>query len=401
MNTPFLYKCEQCQREYKRDEVQYLCPLCSSDYQSGIPLPGVLSAMFDTDHIQRYFHRTDPDWQLFSAVESEYYPPYPVGHTPFFRVNALAKHFHLDNLWIKNDGLNPSGSLKDRASFLVVAEAIRTKMDTIVTASTGNAAGALAAACAASGKRAIIYVPADAPMAKLVQMKVYGAEVIRVSGGYDQAFALSIEHTRHQGGLNRNTAYHPLTIEGKKFVGLEILEQNNWKPPDAIIIPVGDGVILAGVFKAFADLKAAAVIDRLPRLVCVQAQSSDAIHRYITTGNYSDAVNPKTCADSIAVRTPSNAHMARRVVLQSKGASVTVTEEEIMSSLLLLAQTTGIFAEPAAAATVAALPHLLQKQLIDGNEQIVLLITGHGLKDIAAPSQYLSLYSQQHEHPDC
>jgi threonine synthase len=224
--TPFLYQCTTCGKLYQRDEVRYLCPDCAKRYLPGIPLVGVLLAQFDYVAIRRRFKMQNPDWSLFSAVEEQHYPPYPIGHTPFFPVAALGKELGFGNVWLKNDGLNPSASLKDRASFLVVAEANRLKEPSIVTASTGNAASALAAVCAAAGKQAIIFVPESAPKAKLVQMLLYGARVIPVRGSYDDAFRLSLEYTARKGGLNRNTAYHPLTIEGKKTVGLEIYQQN-------------------------------------------------------------------------------------------------------------------------------------------------------------------------------
>ena len=221
--TPFLYRCTTCGKTYQRDEVRYLCPVCAKDYRPGIPLVGVLTVEFDYAAIKRRFRKQSPDWSLFSAVESKHYPPYPHGNTPFFPAAALGKALGFEDIWLKNDGLNPSASLKDRASFLVVAEANRLKEPCIVTASTGNAASALAAVCAtAPGKQAIILVPETAPKAKLVQMVLYGARVIPVNGTYDDAFRLSLEYTARKGGLNRNTAYHPLTIEGKKTVGLEI-----------------------------------------------------------------------------------------------------------------------------------------------------------------------------------
>jgi threonine synthase len=249
---------------------------------------------------------------------------------------------------------------------------------------TSNAVATLAAVCAAAGKQAIIFVPESAPKAKLVQMILYGARVIPIKGSYDDAFRLSLEYTARKGGLNRNTAYHPLTIEGKKTVGLEIYQQNRWRVPDAILVPVGDGVILGGVYKAFSDLKAAGLIKKLPRLVCVQAQHSAAIHNYIRTGEYKNAAHPATIADSISVSIPSNAHNARRAVVESGGFSVTVTDNEILSGQKTLAEKTGVFAEPAAAATVAALKKLRQSGQLGRKEQIVLLITGHGLKDVDA-----------------
>jgi threonine synthase len=381
---PFLYNCTTCGKNYTPDEVRYLCPACAKDYRPGIPLLGVLSVQFDYAAIKKRFRKERPDWNLFSAVEEKYYPPYPLGHTPFFPVTALGKAFGFENVWLKNDGLNPSASLKDRASFLVVAEASRLKEPTIVTASTGNAASALAAVCAAAGKQAIIFVPESAPKAKLVQMLLYGARVIPVRGSYDEAFRLSLAYTARKGGLNRNTAYHPLTIEGKKTVGLEIYEQNNCKAPDVILVPVGDGVIISGVFKAFYDLKAAGMVTKLPRLVCVQAERSSAIHHYIRSGKYQNARRPATIADSISVSIPSNAHMARKAVLDSRGFSMTVSDAEILRGQKVLAEQTGVFAEPAAAATVAALKKLRRSARLHRQEQVVLLITGHGLKDVEA-----------------
>jgi len=389
--TGFIYQCSNCGKRYQRDEVRYLCPLCARDYRPGIPLIGVLSAQFDYAAIRRKFSKDRPDWNLFSAVEEKFFPPIPVGNTPFFRSAALGRQSGFDDVWIKNDGLNPSASLKDRASFLVVAEASRLRERTIVAASTGNAASALAAVCAAAGRRALIFVPQNAPKAKLVQMILYGATVVPVRGTYDDAFRLSLEYTAKRGGLNRNTAYHPLTIEGKKTVGLEIWRQNQWRVPDAILVPVGDGVIISGVHKAFGDLKAAGLISRLPRLVCVQAETSNAIHHYIESGIYRNAANPDTIADSISVSIPSNAHLARKAVLESGGFSLTVSDDEILQAQGVLAATTGIFAEPACSAVVAALKKLRGSKRLGRRAQIVLLVTGHGLKDVEAAMRKIQL----------
>jgi threonine synthase len=382
----FTYRCTDCGRTYARDEVRYLCPECGKDYRPGIPLLGVLEAVFDYEAIGAAFDRAAPDWNLFCAVEPEFHPPIPVGNTPLAKVDRLGATLGLTDLWVKNDGLNPSGSLKDRASFLIVAEAKRLGMDLIVAASTGNAASALACVCASTGTKALIFVPEKAPKAKLVQMVLYGATVVPVKGTYDDAFRLSLEYTAERGGLNRNTAYHPLTIEGKKTAGLEIWAQLGFGVPDAIVVSVGDGVILGGLHKAFVDLKRAGLIDRLPRLIGVQAESSDAIHRYVTTGVYADAVNPTTRADSISVTCPSNAHGARRAILESAGLTLTVTDAEILEAQALLAALTGIFTEPAGATAVAGLAKLQAgpDRLTPGS-RVVILATGHGLKDVEAP----------------
>ena len=377
------YRCTQCGKEYKRDEVRYLCPDCSKDYRAGMPLTGVLEAIFDYESIGRKW-KENPGIELFAAVEPEFYPELSVGNTPLFRSNRLAEAIGLTDLSIKNDGLNPSGSLKDRASHLVVAEALRLKEKKVVTASTGNAACALSALCASAGLEAVIFAPQSAPPAKLVQIKVHGATLVTVDGTYDDAFAASLEYTAKEGGLNRNTGYHPLTIEGKKSVGLEIYLQNGQNVPDWIVVPVGDGVILAGVHKAFVDLQRAGIISRLPRLLSVQAESSDAITKYFITGRYSDAVKPSTIADSISVRTPSNAHWAVRALKETNGTSITVTDDEISQAQNLLAKTTGVFAEPAASAGLAGLIKAVGQHTISRTDKVVLLVTGHGLKDIGA-----------------
>jgi threonine synthase len=390
--TPFSYRCTDCGRTYSRDEVRYLCPVCGKAYRPGIPLVGVLEAVFDYEAIHNHFDRAKLDWNLFCAVEKEFHPPIQVGNTPLSPVDRLGAELGLASLWVKNDGLNPSGSLKDRASFLVVAEARRLGLELIVAASTGNAASALAAVCASTGTKALIFVPEKAPKAKLVQMVLYGAQVIPIKGTYDDAFALSLEYTDQRGGLNRNTAYHPLTIEGKKTVGLEIWAQLGFQVPEAILVSVGDGVILGGVHKAFVDLQRAGLIDRLPRLIGVQAETSDAIHRYVESGVYSDAPNPTTRADSISVTCPSNAHGARRAILESKGLTLTVTDEEILEAQAHLASRTGIFTEPAGATALAGLVKLQAgPNRLATAGSVVILATGHGLKDVDAPLSRISI----------
>ncbi len=364
-----------------------MCPACGEDYQPGMPLPGVLEALFDYAEISRRWQEL-PAVELFCPLEERYFPEIPVGNTPFYQSFRLGKVLGLSNVWLKNDSLNPSGSLKDRASLLLAAESTRLGETKVVTASTGNAASALAAVCAAAGLQAVIFAPGSAPPAKLAQIKVHGAELILVDGTYDDAFAQSLAYTQKNGGLNRNTAYHPFTIEGKKTAGLEIFLQNGQKVPDWLVVPVGDGVILAGIHKAFIDLQRAGIISRLPRLLAVQADSSDAITSYWETGKYADARKPYTIADSISVRTPSNAHWAVRALHETKGHAVRVTDKEILAAQKELACLTGVFAEPAAAAALAGLQKAVGEKINAEREQVVLLITGHGLKDITAVAQH-------------
>lgn len=382
----FFWRCTECRREYGRDAAQTLCPSCGARYRPGIPLVGVLEAVFDAEQLRPKFDRARPDWSLLSAVEPRFFPSLTVGHTPLIAARRLGEALGIPKLWVKNDGQNPSGSLKDRASFLVVAEALRTRANRVVCASTGNAASALAAVCASAGVEALIFVPEKAPRAKLVQMVLAGARVVPVRGTYDDAFRLSLEFTQQRGGLNRNTGYNPLTIEGKKTVSLEIAEQLGLRAPDAVFVSAGDGVILAGVHKGFVDLYRVGLIDQVPRLFAVQAERSDAIHRYVETGVYTDATDPKTVADSISVSCPSNAHWARRAIVETKGKTLTVTDAEILAAQATLLSQTGVFTEPAGATALAGLTKLQRSsQPLARDAEVVIIATGHGLKDIDAP----------------
>lgn len=385
----FVYRCFECKREYERGDVRYLCPVCSKDYRPGDPLRGVLRAEFDYSYIRKRFNKQDGNFELFSAVEEKYFPPYPVGNTPLIESEVLSDLLGVKGVYIKFDGLNPSGSLKDRASFLMVAEAIRLNESRIVCASTGNAASALAAVAASAGREAIIFVPKNAPKAKLVQILLYGAKIILVDGTYDDAFAMSLRYSERNGYLNRNTAYHPLTIEGKKTVALEIYRQMGYRVPDAVYVPVGDGVIISGVYKGFYDLFRTGLIKRIPRLISVQAKGSNAINRFYRSKRYISSKMPTTCADSISVSTPSNANMAVSVIRDSDGRAVDVSDREILKAQMLLASKCGIFAEPAAAASLAGA--IRSRELNSRLDSICILVTGHGLKDVDTPLKAMSL----------
>ena len=382
------YRCIECGKEFNSKELHYLCDECGRDYVPGIPLKGVLEAVFDYEEIGRRW-KQKPDPLLFSAVNPKFYPPLPVGNTPFFRVRipGLKSGETASSdypIGIKFDGLNPSGSYKDRASQLVVADALQKGITEIVTASTGNAACSLACLGASAGLKVVIFAPQNAPPAKLIQIQVHNAELHKVDGSYDDAFQTALEYTKIHNCMCRNTGYHPLTIDGKKSAGIEIYIQNGYKVPDWIVIPVGDGVILTGIYKAFLDLQRAGITKNLPHLLCVQAESSDAITSYWETGNYHDAENPVTIADSIKVKTPALAHWSVKALIETDGKGIRVSDAEIQEAQLELAKYTGVFAEPSSSATWAGLKKTVTKRWVNADSDIVLLITGHGLKDPGA-----------------
>jgi threonine synthase len=309
--------------------------------------------------------------------------PLLVGDTPLCAVPRLREYLGLPNLWVKDDTRNPSASYKDRASALVCLK---------VAASTGNAATALSCLAASLGQQAVILVPSSAPPAKLTQMLCYGAQVIPVRGTYDQAFELSLEATRLFGWYNRNTAFNPFTIEGKKTSALEVVRDLGGRAPDVVVVPTGDGVILSGISKGFRDLVVAGVLPRCPRLLSVQASGSAAIALAIRERRDLRAMpGSTTVADSICVDAPRAGLLAVREIRASGGHAVVVEDAAIVEAIGTLARLGGVFAEPAAAAALAGLQRAMKEELISSEDEIVLMITGHGLKDVKTASGSVTL----------
>jgi threonine synthase len=388
----FRFRCCECGREYSEDPALLVCAACATYQEAGGPTRGVLEVHLDalplewpkarpsdTDFLAAFLPFSDP-----SAIA-----PLDVGGTPLLPAPGLREALDLPWLWIKDDTRNPSGSTKDRASLLVIAKAREYGYDTVATASTGNAAAALAAVGAAAGRRAVVFVPASAPEAKLVQLLCYGAEVVRVQGSYDDAFDLCLAACDAFGWYNRNTALNPFTIEGKKTAALEIAAAMAPESPDVVLVPTGDGVILAGVAKGFEDLVHAGLLARMPRLVAVQPQGSAAIvtaHR-AAAESVTPVPDAASVADSLTVGTPRNAILCLKRIRESRGGGVAVPDADIIAAIPFLARHTGVFAEPGGAAALAGLHAALEEGVVGRDERIVLLVTGTGLKDVPAASR--------------
>jgi threonine synthase len=308
-------------------------------------------------------------------------PALAIGGTPLYSVRRLRSHLGMGNLWLKDDSRNPSASLKDRASIIAV---IRADGRTLACASTGNAASSLAVQAASVGLPCYIFVPYNAPRAKIVQLLMCGATVFAVEGSYDDAFDLCIEACNTFGWYNRNTGYNPYLVEGKKTVGLEIAEQLQWQVPDSVLVPTGDGCIISGVYRGFEDFYRLGLIDRIPRMIAVQAEGSPAIVRALEGDGIVRPYPAQTIADGISVSLPRNGAMAVKVIRESGGFGITVSDEEILAAEKELARLTGVFAEPSGAAGYAGLVRLLREGRIRQDESTVLLVTGSGLKSIDA-----------------
>lgn len=386
----YYFQCIECNQTYKpAKNMLYVCPSCSLQQKPMHPLKGGLRVILPYSELRKELDKFSFHPHALLPVEYDFLPNFSVGDTPLVVSDRICKDLDFPELYFKNDGLNPSASLKDRASFLVAAIAKKFGIQKLITASTGNAASSMAAVAAACGMESIVVIPHNTPKAKLVQSFIYGANVIPIKGTYDKAFELTIKYTNKYGGMNRNTAYNPFTTEGKKTVALEIFKQLDNSSPDIVFIPTGDGVILSGVYKGFYDLLQLNWIKKMPRLVSVQAEGSNVINRAIATGRLESATDVQTIADSISVAAPQNGIMTLKDIVSSNGYGVTVTDQEIIKAQQYLGRTAGLFVEPAAASAFAGFTK--GKDKISKKEKIVILLTGNGLKDVPGALKYLDL----------
>ena len=380
----FKYVCIDCGKEYVTDDIIYQCPDCALLQKEDEFPRGYLKVIYDNEDLKKLAekdHVTIYDFFPYPVPTPEVYP---VGVTPIVQPRRLNKKLGLKNVICKMDAYLPSGSFKDRASQLIAAQAIAHGEKRIALASTGNAGAAMSCAGAAYGLDIILFVPETAPVNKLMQSVLYGATVVPVKGSYDDAFLLSIEYTKHFGGINRNTAFNPMTIEGKKSVSIELFEQLGRKVPDVVYVPVGDGCIISGVYKGFYDLLHAGLIDKIPHIVCAQSEKSNAIIMAFETGKFK-SIEASTRADSISVDIPASGRMAVRYLKEYGGWCTQVTEQEILDAQMSLVHDSGIFVEPASSAAWAALvkdKDMLIKRF-GADVSVCVLLTGIGFKDMA------------------
>ena len=354
---------------------------------------GILDIVYDYDYIKANLtkeklaaRRDNSMWryrELLPVEEDTPNTPLRVGWSPLYEADRLAKQLGIKKLYVKDDGINPTASLKDRASAMAVAKAREAGAEVIACSSTGNAASSLAGNAAAAGLKTYIFVPSRAPKGKVAQLMTFGATVISVQGSYEDTFELSKAAIDRWGWYNRNAAINPYLSEGKKTVALEIMEQLDWQVPDYIAISVGDGCTIAGLWKGLKDLYAIGFIDRLPRLISAQAEGCCPLNRAIETGEPWRPMEENTLADSIAVGVPRNADKALMAIRESNGVTVNVSDEEIMAAQKLLGRTCGVFGEPAGVTGAAGLKKLCEEGRIESDATVVSVVTGNGLKDVA------------------
>ncbi|MBS3937077.1 MAG: threonine synthase [Peptococcaceae bacterium] len=379
--------CLHCGRQQQALPSTCTCAACA----------GILEVVYDYDRVaekvnREYFRdlREYSLWRYLPLLPVEPHTPRTplrVGFTPIYEAPALAGILGLDTLLIKDEGQNPTGSLKDRAAAVGMAKAMEAGENAVACASTGNAASALAGNAAALGRRACIFVPQRAPRGKIAQLLVFGATVVSVQGSYLEAIELSRQAIKEYGWYNHNAAINPYLVEGKKTVSLEICEQLDWQVPDWVVFAVGDGCTIAGAWKGFVDAYSIGLIDRLPKMLGVQAAGSCPISNAFHSGEALLPMEERTLADSIAVGAPLNPDKALRAVRDSGGTMATVSDEEILQAMSLLGRKAGVFGEPAGVAGLAGLRQALDQGRIGRQERVLLCVTGNGLKDVYSAGQ--------------
>jgi threonine synthase len=387
-------------RTFQPDEIDYVDPEFGPD--------GIVDVTYDYDvikgNISRESLRRHEDYSiwrykpLLPVKPDAAVPPLQVGWTPLYAAPRLAAQLGLQHVWVKDDGRNPTASFKDRASAIAVVKAQERGAKIITTASTGNAAAALSGLCASIGQPNVIFVPEKAPPAKVAQLLAFGSTVMLVRGTYDDAFELCLEAADAYSWYNRNTGFNPYMTEGKKTASLEICEQLRWDAPDRIFVSVGDGCIIGGLHKGLKDLMALGWIEKMPRLMGVQAAGSNYLAEAWQNGEdvlTKPPIDAHTLADSISAGLPRDRLKAMAAVVETGGAYITVSDEEILAAIPALARGSGVFAEPAGAAAHAGLIKAVAQGLVSADERIVVLNTGSGLKDVAGAMKGVELAGTQ------
>ena len=376
-------KCVMCGLIYPT-RVPYTCPACG--------ITGILDVQYNYAAIAKRLTRRRlalrPEYshwryrELLPIRKDALLPGLQVGWTPVVQAPTLARTLGLRTLYIKDDGRNPTGSLKDRASSVGVVKAREKQQKIVACASTGNAASSLAGMAASLGLRSVIFVPERAPEPKVTQLLVFGATVLRVRGSYEDAFQMCQRACDRWGWYNRNSAINPYLVEGKKTVGLEICEQLRWRVPDWVAVSVGDGCTIAGAWKAFHEMRTLGLIKRTPKMLGVQAAGAAPVTTAYRSGEPLRPIEPQTIADSIAVGVPRNWKKAVLAIQASGGSMINVEDEEILEAMRTTGRLTGIFAEPAAATAVAGVRRAVREGIIKPRAIALAVVTGNGLKDI-------------------
>jgi len=387
----YIQQCITCKKQFEDNIFIYTCPDCGD-------IEGTLDIKYAYEKVRPEMTR-----QSMQTASSEsifrYLPLLPVssvkknttlkvGPTPLYKFPDLAHESGIAHLSIKDDSLNPSLSLKDRASIISLLKARELGFEVVTTASTGNAAASLACIGANLNFKTVIFVPESIPKPKLIQLQIFGSKIILVQGNYDDAFDLCRQVSDKKNWYNRSTAINPFNIEGKKTVAFEICEQLEFDLPDLVFVPVGDGSILSGVWKGFQEFHSIGLIERLPSLIACQSKGSAAIYNALKSDQLKPtSIKANTIADSISVDLPRDSIKALRALRQSNGDAVIISDHDIIEAQKKIARRKGIFCEPSAAAAFAGFLKYSETKNLKENTHALVLLTGSGMKDLATAEE--------------
>jgi len=376
-------KCINCGAKYPIHEIIYTCRKCND----------LLEVEFDFQELAKKIEKSDWNQRHLSVWKyKEFLPVFDEskivslqeGGTSLYKCSNLAKRLKLKNLYVKNEGENPTGSFKDRGMTVGVTKAMELNAKTVICASTGNTSASLAAYAAKAGLQCIVLIPSGKiAQGKLAQAMIYGAKVVQVKGNFDQALKMGLELSEKHREIYLLNSINPFRVEGQKTIAYEICDQLNRDVPDRVVLPVGNAGNISAIWKGFTEFHKLELIDNLPKMTGIQAEGAAPIARAIKNGK--DEIvpidKPETIATAIRIGAPVSWKKAIKAIRESNGTAETVTDEEILEAQKMLARSEGLFVEPASASSIAGLKKLLELGKVDKDEVVVCVTTGHGLKD--------------------
>jgi threonine synthase len=375
--------CIKCGTKYDIDDIVYFCRKCGD----------ILEIKLDFEELKEKLETSD--WKKTPLSVWRYRDFMPInestkvvtlneGGTGLHRSQRLGDELGLKQLYIKNEGENPTGSFKDRGMTVGVTKAVELGARHVICASTGNTSASLAAYAARAGIKCTVLIPSGKiAYGKLAQAIIHGARVLQVRGNFDQALEFVLKLAEKHKGIYLLNSINPFRIEGQKSLGYEICEQLDNVAPDRVIVPVGNAGNISAIWKGFSEFYKLGLIKSLPKMTGIQAAGSAPIAQAIK--NHRDTIipvaKPETVATAIRIGAPVSWKKALNAIHESHGTAETVTDEEILDAQKILARIEGIFVEPASASSIAGLKKLVKNGVINSDERVVCVTTGHGLKD--------------------
>ncbi|MEM1515177.1 MAG: threonine synthase [Candidatus Bathyarchaeia archaeon] len=378
---PYYLSCINCGSKYSPREIIYKCRRCgdllSLEYDIGL---------MKSEVVLKWRERVLSVWryaELLPISDRSKIVSLGEGGTSLNMCSRLGGKLGLKKVYVKNEGENPTGSFKDRGMTVGVTKAIEAGVRRVACASTGNTSASLAAYAAKAGIECIVLIPSGkVALGKLVQAIIYDARVIQVKGNFDDALRM-VEELCVSQSIYLLNSINPFRLEGQKTIAFEIWDQLGGKVPDKVIVPVGNAGNISAIWKGFKELYTIGLINKLPKMIGIQAEGAAPIANMIKMGmNEIELVrSPETVATAIRIGSPVNWKKAIRAIRESNGIAETVSDEEILAAQRLLAKMEGVFVEPASAAAIAGLIKLARDELIEPDDLVVCVATGHGLKD--------------------